>query len=80
MTKKPTRLTRALQLRDLAIAVLKTQGVWTPAEIGDGKTVKVLQVQTDDLHLVLRTPFQQLPDVPKLEQKPRSMIWSHNLM
>jgi hypothetical protein len=67
MTNKPTRLSRARQIRDSAVEVLKQRGVWEPAEIGDGKTVNVLQVQTDDLHVVLRTPFQQLPDVAKSE-------------
>ena len=67
MTNKPTRLSRARQIRDSAVEVLQQRGVWERAEIADGKTVNVLQVQTDDLHVVLRTPFQQLPDVPKSE-------------
>ena len=64
MTNKPAKLARALQLRDIAIRALKKFGVWQPS---DGKTTNVLQVQIDDLSVVLDTPFQQLPNVPKTE-------------
>lgn len=65
MTNKLNRRTRAVQIRDLAVDILKQRGVWLPVEIGDGKIVLVLQIQTNEIHVVMRTPFQRLPDSPK---------------
>jgi hypothetical protein len=62
MIQKPTKLFRALELRDIAIKVLKLRGARGPT---DRKTT--LQLQTDDLHMLLRTPFQRFPDAPKTE-------------
>ena len=64
MTNKLNRRTRAVQIRDLAVDILKQRGVWLPVEIGDGKIVLVLQIQTNEIHVVMRTPFQRLPDSP----------------
>jgi hypothetical protein len=48
---------RAIQLRDLAVSMIRERGKLEPA-IGD---VKLMMFQDRDLRIVYRTPFQQLP-------------------
>ena len=52
-----TRLERALQVRDQAVAFLKAHGQWQHTAHGP----KVLTAQKGTLRLVLRTPFKLLP-------------------
>jgi len=60
--KKPVRLIRALRLRDIAISLLKEFGVWEPIQLGNGRSLKVLQFQMGNISMILSTPFQKLPN------------------
>ena len=55
-----TKRDRALELRDLALAVLRARGVWQPVRVNDG-TIQALTFDDDGLSILHTTPFQRLP-------------------
>jgi hypothetical protein len=61
--KNPVKIEQALRLRDVAIAAIEQNGIWGSAEV-DGNTIKVRELQTGRLEIVLSTPFQNLPHAP----------------
>ena len=54
-----TKRDRAIELRDLALAVVKARGTMVPPS---GKRASVLTFSKDGLTVFYRTPFQQLPE------------------
>ena len=50
------KLTRALALRDAALAIVKRLGAWEPA--GD---IQLLSASVGSLRIAYRTPFQRMP-------------------
>lgn len=71
LTIKSTKLSRALQPRDIGIQTLNQRGVWAPVDLGGGETRNVRQFKTNDRHIVYRTSFQQLLMPSKTNLKSR---------
>ena len=54
-----TKRDRALELRDLALAVLGARGAWRSVRVADA-SIQVLNFDGDGPSILYRTPFQQL--------------------
>jgi hypothetical protein len=54
-----TKRDRALELRDLALAVLRARGVWQPMRVNEG-SIQALTFDDDGLSILHTTPFQRL--------------------
>jgi hypothetical protein len=59
-----TKKERAIQLRDLAVAVVRARGMWQEVS---GR--RVLEFRHGDWCMILRTPFQKLHDAPRESEK-----------
>jgi hypothetical protein len=66
MITNPAKIEHASRLRDIAIAAIRQHGTWGPATVGD-KTIKVMQLSTGSLDMILSTPFQKLPGLRRSE-------------
>jgi hypothetical protein len=51
-----TKRDRALELRDLALAVLRARGAWRSVRVADA-SIQVLNFDGDGLSILYRTPF-----------------------
>jgi hypothetical protein len=59
---KSTKLAHALLLRDAALTAIRKMGVWETTRVGR-REIKCLSAHGSNLHILYRTPFQQLPQV-----------------
>ena len=62
MTKR-TRLTVALELRDVALTVLQQYGQWKTVQTSrsPGGNIRILSASVRGLDICCRTPFQRIP-------------------
>src|SRR5258708_6251878 len=55
------RLSRAVSLRDAAIAIVKAEGQWKPVNVGE-RQMRVMMADHRDLQIAYATPFSRPPD------------------
>jgi hypothetical protein len=55
-----TKRDRAIELRDIALRVVRQRGTWEPV----GPSMRMLSFRDGDLGISLRTPFQRLSEPP----------------
>ena len=68
-----TERDRALELRDLALAVLRARGAWRSVRGADA-SIQVLNFDGDGLSILYRTPFQQLPQLTEMSKYARRAV------
>jgi hypothetical protein len=61
------RHVRALELRDLALAVVRARGTWRSVQVGHG-AMHLLGFDSGSLSILHRTPFQRLPQCKEISQ------------
>lgn len=53
---------RAIELRNVAVAVVKAHGIWTAGAVHNGPKALWFHDQARGIHMTYRTPFISLPE------------------
>lgn len=69
-----TKLTRATELRDIALQLLASAGTWVESRRQDGTPVRCLEFRRDGITIIYRTPFQKVFSEPSDSLKYRAAL------